>query len=241
LLFFAPILAPAGADSSTVAAAIAPSSAPPASIAPSPAPSGSLAPAPSPPEPDPSEPPELRQMQEQMERISIQMRASQVKLRHTILALLTPVERATVATVIGELAIAPDPDVTAAARRIDAVLSPAQRQAVLGAISAAELEREKLFADMVGQSQTIASQYGGGGGPALPTLAPHVPASAPAAGGQGMTAFAMPGTAMVHEMAPNLTAGGALIGLLVSPSWMGTSPAPTIIRRSAPAAGAGPR
>jgi hypothetical protein len=61
---------------------------------------------------------------------SARMRSQQVELRHDLLAVLTPAQRSWIAATLGQLAVAADPDAAGAARRIDAALSPGQRQTV---------------------------------------------------------------------------------------------------------------
>ncbi len=168
-------------------------------------------------------------MEAQMDRISQQMRASQIGLRHDLLALLMPAQRATVAMLVGELATAADPDVAATGHRIDTLLSPAQRQAVMRMITAEAASREKLFAAMVEQSQRALSQFGGDGSP---------PPSAPPAVMHGSvqrvssgTAFALPGPVLSEGFAPSQSAGALLLAVLVSPTSLGGSiPNPMIMR-----------
>lgn len=62
----------------------------------------------------------------QMERLHAQFRTQ-------ILNAITPVHRSAVATIIGSLAIAPNPDARAAGQQINALLSPAERNAVTAA------------------------------------------------------------------------------------------------------------
>ncbi|MGH7715010.1 MAG: hypothetical protein ACREML_03330 [Vulcanimicrobiaceae bacterium] len=68
----------------------------------------------------------FRQMHDRAERIH---RAE----RTQVLAALTPSHRTLLASIAGNMAIAPNPDRKAAAARLDAALSPAEKSAVLAA------------------------------------------------------------------------------------------------------------
>lgn len=63
------------------------------------------------------------QSHQQLEQLHAQARAH-------ILSSLTPAHRALLAQVVGNLAISPNPDMDAAARQLDAALSPAEAQAI---------------------------------------------------------------------------------------------------------------
>lgn len=67
----------------------------------------------------------FRQLHEQMAQAHRDERAK-------ILAALTPAHRALVASLVGQLAVAADPDPAAAAAKLDAALSPSEKKAVLG-------------------------------------------------------------------------------------------------------------
>ena len=51
--------------------------------------------------------------------------------RQAMLNTLSPAQRATLAQIVGQLAIAPNPDVTTAAKQIDASLTPVQAKSIL--------------------------------------------------------------------------------------------------------------
>ena len=55
------------------------------------------------------------------------------QMRGQMLSALSPVHRRSVAAIIGQLAIAPNPDVMAAAKQLDATLSPAEQQRIISA------------------------------------------------------------------------------------------------------------
>lgn len=67
------------------------------------------------------------------EQLHTQMQQIHSTERAQILATLTPAHKALVASVIGQLAISPNPDYDAAAKRLDAALSGAERQGILNA------------------------------------------------------------------------------------------------------------
>lgn len=68
--------------------------------------------------------PAMVQMDNQMHQLSVQARTA-------VLQSITPQHRQLLAQVVGALAIAPDPDFAAAARQLNASLSPQESQAVL--------------------------------------------------------------------------------------------------------------
>ncbi len=74
--------------------------------------------------PNPQRFAEMRQDRAQFEQLHAQARSQ-------MLAALTPAHRALLANVVGQLAIAPNPDPRAAAQQLDAVLSPGEKQSVL--------------------------------------------------------------------------------------------------------------
>lgn len=71
------------------------------------------------------------------EQLHTQMQQIHSTERAQILAALTPAHKALVANVIGQLAISPTPDYDAAAKRLDAALSGAERQSILNAAQSA--------------------------------------------------------------------------------------------------------
>jgi len=58
---------------------------------------------------------------------------------------LTPAHRTLLANVAGQLAIAPTPDFRAAAQQLETALSPAEKQAILAANSAARTQMRSLM------------------------------------------------------------------------------------------------
>jgi len=169
----------------------------------------------------------------QMDRISKQMRTSQIGLRHDLLALLMPAQRATVAMLVGELATAADPDVAATGHRIDTLLSPAQRQAVMRMITAEAASREKLFAAMVEQSQSALAQFGGDGSPS--PSAPPEPMHGSVRRVSGGTAFALPGPVLSEGFTRSQSAGALLLAVLISLTSLGGGiPSPMIMQHTFP-------
>lgn len=71
------------------------------------------------------------------EQLHTQMQQIHNAERAQILAALTPAHKALVASVIGQLAISATPDYEAAAKRLDAALSGAERQGILNAAQTA--------------------------------------------------------------------------------------------------------
>lgn len=68
----------------------------------------------------------MRQMMQRLEALHKQFRAN-------VLAALTPAHHSLLASLVGQLAIAPSPDPQAAARKLDAALSSAERQRIASA------------------------------------------------------------------------------------------------------------
>ncbi len=73
------------------------------------------------------------------------------QMRLQILQSLTPVHRRVVASTIGELAVSPNPDPATAARRIDALLSPGERQRVIAAHNSMRSQGMQLHDQMVNE------------------------------------------------------------------------------------------
>ncbi|MDQ2858750.1 MAG: hypothetical protein M3R53_08905 [Candidatus Eremiobacteraeota bacterium] len=71
-----------------------------------------------------------------MQQMHAQMRQLHQQARTQMLAALSPQHRTMVANIVGGLATASNPDPMAAARQIDAFLSPGEKQAVLNVASA---------------------------------------------------------------------------------------------------------
>ncbi|MFY9740063.1 MAG: hypothetical protein WAK11_13590 [Candidatus Cybelea sp.] len=76
------------------------------------------------------------------------------QLRSQILLGLTPVHRRAIAAEIGNLVISPNPDIDAAAKQIDAILSPGERQRILAAHAAYASQARQLHEQMKSQLQS---------------------------------------------------------------------------------------
>jgi hypothetical protein len=66
-----------------------------------------------------------------MQQMHAQMEGLRVQTRTRMLAALTPQHRAAIANIVGQLAVAPNPDQRGAAQALDAVLAPVEKQSIL--------------------------------------------------------------------------------------------------------------
>lgn len=80
----------------------------------------------------------FQQLHQKMAQIHTQARTQ-------ILASLTPAHKAAFANIVGQLAISANPDPAAAARQLDAMLSPGEKQAILRAHDAARTQARSLM------------------------------------------------------------------------------------------------
>jgi Spy/CpxP family protein refolding chaperone len=80
-----------------------------------------------------------------MRQLRMQMMQIRQQARQQMLAALTPAHRQLLANVVGQLAIAPTPDRRAAARKLDAALSPTEAHAVLAAELSARNQSRSLM------------------------------------------------------------------------------------------------
>jgi|SRR6516162_9743730 hypothetical protein len=87
-------------------------------------------------------------MYQTFQRFATQEEQLHEQMRSQILAALSPVHRRAVGTMIGELAITPNPDVDAAAKRLDAMLTSYERQRILTAHSAFWSQTKQLHEQM---------------------------------------------------------------------------------------------
>jgi len=85
------------------------------------------------------------------QRFVQRLAAQQQAFRQRMIGALTPAHRDLFAEIVGELAIAPNPDSAAAARRLDAALSPAEAQTLI------KMEQAKDTVWM-GEMQQMASE-----------------------------------------------------------------------------------
>jgi hypothetical protein len=103
----------------------------------------------------PSLTPEQRQAVHQtFERFAKQEEQLHQQMRSEILSALSPVHRRAVAATIGELAIAQNPDPQTAAKRLDAMLSPGERQRILAAHSSFRAQSRQLHEQMRSELQS---------------------------------------------------------------------------------------
>lgn len=98
-------------------------------------------------------PPQLTPTQRQalhqtFERFAAQEEQLHLQMRAQILNSLTPIHRRAVGATIGDLAIAADPDPDAAAKRLDMILSPGERQRLLTAHTSFYQESRQLHDQM---------------------------------------------------------------------------------------------
>jgi hypothetical protein len=156
---------------------------------------------------DTNGPPQLSDQQKQamratFERYGAQEEQLHQQMRYQVLSAVTAVHRRELASLIGELAIEPNPDFTGAAARIDRALLPSERQRILAAHQAFETQRRQLHEQMRTelQSELPAGHPNWGNGPkngsapqrrqldagtiVLMTLSPHPPMGGH--GGPGM-------------------------------------------------------
>ena len=85
---------------------------------------------------------QFEQMHAQMDRIRLSERAQ-------ALGALSPSHKALLASIVGQLAISTNPDVAGAARRLDAMLLPSEKQGVLNAQESARTQAHALMANML--------------------------------------------------------------------------------------------
>ena len=102
--------------------------------------------------------PALSDQQRQMlhltfERFGQQEQQLHQQLRSQVLAALTPVHRRELATLIGQLAIAPNPDLQAAATQIDRALLSSERGRILSAHQSFETQSRQLHEQMRAEMQ----------------------------------------------------------------------------------------
>jgi hypothetical protein len=107
-----------------------------------------------------------------MRQMHAQMRQIETQARTQIIGSLTPAHRALLANVVGQLAISSTPDFRSAAQRLDAALSPNEKQAILSAETSARSQMRTAFQQMRSQmppppagASPPARAFGGPGGP----------------------------------------------------------------------------
>jgi hypothetical protein len=93
----------------------------------------------------------MHQMLQQFEQSEQQLHD---QLRSQVLSGLTPAHRRAIATEIGNLVISPNPDIDAAAKQIDAILSPGERGRILQAHAAYASQARQLHEQMKSQLES---------------------------------------------------------------------------------------
>jgi len=95
----------------------------------------------------------MRAHSQEFRQFAQQARSMQLAARSQMLSALTAEHRAEIARVIGSLAISTNPDPRAAARDIDAMLSPRERDAILSAQTAERSQMQALHQQMLAQME----------------------------------------------------------------------------------------
>jgi hypothetical protein len=99
--------------------------------------------------------PEQRQaMRQTFERFAQQEEQLHQQMRWQILSSLTPIHLREVAAVIGQLAVAQNPDSQAAAKQLDRALSPGERQRIMAAHESFKNQSMQLHEQMRTQMQS---------------------------------------------------------------------------------------
>jgi hypothetical protein len=93
----------------------------------------------------------MHQMHEQFEQSERQLHD---QLRSQVLSGLTPAHRRAIAAEIGNLVVSPNPDIDAAAKQIDAILSPGERERILQAHAAYASQARQLHEQIKSQLQS---------------------------------------------------------------------------------------
>lgn len=104
-----------------------------------------------PPQPTDAQRAQMRQMFQQFAQSERQLHD---QMRSQILSGLTPVHRRAIAAEIGNLVTSPNPDVDAAAKQIDSILSPGERERILQAHDAFASQSRQLHEQMKSQMQS---------------------------------------------------------------------------------------
>jgi hypothetical protein len=112
-----------------------------------------------PPKPTAEQRQQMRQTMRQFMTQEMQLRQ---QMRGQILATFTPVQRRAVAATIGDLAVEPSPDPVAAAKRLDAILSPGEQQRIVAAHSTFQTQSRQLHEQMRSQMKSMMPAGGPG-------------------------------------------------------------------------------
>jgi hypothetical protein len=98
--------------------------------------------------PAPSTDAQRQQMHQTMERFMQQAEQLHQQMRVQMLSAVSPAHLRAIGATMGELAIAPNPDMQAAAKRIDMILSPGERQRILAMHSSLRDQMRQLHDQM---------------------------------------------------------------------------------------------
>ncbi len=105
--------------------------------------------------------PDQRQtMRQTFERFAAQEEQLHQQMRFDVLEAMTPMHRRAVGATIGDLAIESNPDPAAAAKRIDAILSPGERQRIVAAHSSFFAQSRQLREQMRDQMRSTMPSNG---------------------------------------------------------------------------------
>jgi len=126
-----------------------------------------------------------------MQQTHAKMEQLHAQARLSMLNALTPAHRTLLATIVGQLTIAASPDTSAAARQLDASLSPAESRAVLSISASFEQQARQLMQSARQQLEASGVGPPGGGMRGM--------------GGEGMHAM--------HSMPEPNDAGTVLLGM----------------------------
>lgn len=94
-------------------------------------------------------------MHQSMQQFMAQERQLHQQMRAQILGMLNPSQRRAVASTIGDLAVDPNPDPGAAAKRLDAILSPGEQQRIVAAHTSFMQQSRQLHEQMRSQMQSM--------------------------------------------------------------------------------------
>jgi hypothetical protein len=94
-------------------------------------------------------------MHQAFEQYGQQEKQLHQQFREQVLSSLTPAHRRAVAATIGELAIEPNPDVQAAAKRLDQILSGTERSRIMQAHEALKAQSRQLHEQMMSDMDRI--------------------------------------------------------------------------------------
>ena len=104
--------------------------------------------------PSPPTPAQRQQLFQTFEKYRQQEEQLHQQLRYQILSSLTPVHRRYVGSLIGELAVAPNPDFEGTAKRLDQVISGGEQSRILAAHQQFETQRQTLREQMKTELQS---------------------------------------------------------------------------------------